>query len=1402
MAFKKILFYLVSVFIICLPESSFAAANTINNLTYSITPPELSFSPPPNVLIILDNSNSMDEDFIGNAVGSYDPSSKSVVARQTLTTLVQQYANLMNIGLMAYTLPNGSANYASNANMNYVSKNWLYKSPYFVSYNSKSYCPNITSDVQAACTDWCANGDNGTNRNTCRSGCQAGNPDFDETYGVTPGPDSDEVISARSIGDPLRTKYCGLVYPKTQELSFTNPDNSTGYAYYAGAGYAFYSYQTLANQIFVFSGLIPSMGITTDTYLPLTQMNSSNPGFIGPTYYQFTTKNVTSDPDDGTGYANPYIPPGFLNNQTWYVPSDSDLALGYGNFGRRMVEVLAGQTWSSNPILVSSALSGGYLRVPIAPNDSSLTQQNTLLAMLNPHSGDEAGYMSCEASDPTQFDPNTITAPLALANPNSCPYVINAGLTPTAGTLRDANSYFSGSYTQNGSTISSPINYPCQANFIIYVTDGMPTVDENGNPGDSATLVGTDANPATGTVLNELDKLLSGVTVNSGSYSIQTYVVGLGSTELDSNLLGLMAKHGGTQNAYTASQPQALMDALTQIFRSILAQTAAGSAPAMPPNGNGSGTTFIQTQYYPKKIFEDQTYSTWLGEMRNFWYYIDPYIVNSSIREDTDGDKTLNLFNDEILVSASNGMVQKYKDVNGNGINLVQDGAPISWDDAKSLWDAGQLLWTRNVTADPRSIWTSTGSTTLTPFTSGSAGTLYQYLNVSSAANAQTLINWVNGIDQTGLKNRTVDIKNSSTGVISTNVWKLGDLISSTPVVESVLPLNDYYLPTEAQAPSNAVAYGYGDKTYNTFTSTPSYANRGMVYIGGNDGMIHAFNTGQLSTKAVGATQAWISGSNLGREVWAFIPENALPYLQYVADPTTPHQYTVDGPLILTDASTNPSSTGSYWTQAKTDTSWRTYLIGSMGLGGATSNSCNNPSSQNCIPTPVKVTGTDIGYSSYFALDVTNPTNTSPSLKWEFTDPDLGLSTSGVSIVRVGDPSTNGRWFAVFASGPTGYVDPTTSQFYGVGGSTNGNKDMYIYVVDLNATMPFTSSGTSPNYWKIDTGIKGAFAGPMVNRTIDTESGTNNSGYYEDDAIYVGYTAPVSGGGTGTTWTSGGVLRILIPNLSKGEADGTNPANWKVSPVIQNIGPVTTSISSLMNSKTGQFWLYFGTGRYFYRTSTTLDDWAPPAPQGPTEAIYGVQDPCYSSITTPGGIVPGFKKTCTTTISQSSLVNQTNLISNVGSSSGWYVNLNPATSTTPATATINDSGAERVITDPSASANGIVTFTTFEPNMNICGTGGYSFLRPVRFDNGALPPAWAMNGVVFTTLTTGETKQISFADILAGANGSSVSKPIAIAGTASSGSGTDLGSKLAGNPLVLTFTNNKPVKKIIHIQEH
>ncbi len=143
---------------------------------------------------------------------------------------------------------------------------------------------------------------------------------------------------------------------------------------------------------------------------------------------------------DGVGYSSYWFGGGFQ-------PTDEDFALGFYNFGNRQDWQYSGRTWFAN----TSSSGQGFLHVAVADNPSDNTQKNALLTKLALNENNETAYMSCTGA-------------------NTCAHIVNAGLTPTAGTFQSAINYLQGG--------TSPIQYWCQKNFVVFVTDGLPSVNE------------------------------------------------------------------------------------------------------------------------------------------------------------------------------------------------------------------------------------------------------------------------------------------------------------------------------------------------------------------------------------------------------------------------------------------------------------------------------------------------------------------------------------------------------------------------------------------------------------------------------------------------------------------------------------------------------------------------------------------------------------------------------------------------------------------------------------------------------------------------------------------------------------------------------------------------------------
>ncbi len=118
----------------------------------------------------------------------------------------------------------------------------------------------------------------------------------------------------------------------------------------------------------------------------------------------------------------------------------------------------------------------------------------------------------------------------------------------------------------------------------------------------------------------------------------------------------------------------------------------------------------------------------------------------------------------------------------------------------------------------------------------------------------------------------------------------------------------------------DAPANGHTTDGYKTFAS--NYRNRlPMVYVGGNDGMLHGF-----------------SGYD-GTEKIAYVPHGVIQNLATLSDTGYTHRYYVDGSPMTGDV---------YIIGASGTPEWRTYLVGTLGAGGR----------------------------GYFVLDVTEPGST------------------------------------------------------------------------------------------------------------------------------------------------------------------------------------------------------------------------------------------------------------------------------------------------------------------------------------------------------------------------------------------------------------------------------------------
>lgn len=1081
----------------------------------------------------------------------------------------------------------------------------------------------------------------------------------------------------------------------------------------------------------------------------------------------------------------------FRQDSPYYSNSPADYSVGTGNFG-----------------------SSNIYRDPYAYKftdlDSSLTNM----------------YVSCaksfilfltdgESTKDQSMPGTSTTSPYAACTATNLKGCSGFGGAPNNPNPRFAGTPIGTTYTDQGTDYMIDVAYWARTNDMRPGTEtDVPTTWRKSLPGIQNVFLYPVFMFGTGSSLLKDAALYGGFVDNNGNNKPDC-TTNPSECYKDSNGDGVITSDGLDLplTYYEGDDGYALEQNIKQAIYDIVKRAASSTAVSVLSSSEGSGANLVQSLFYPKRSFTSSADITWTSDLMNYWYYFDPYFKNAQIREDTIRDNSdntlLDLKTDYITQFYFDSAQQKTlaarcQDIDGDGdCDTIVDTIPI--EDAKAIWRAGVNLWWTEPT--DRTIKTSLDGSTLISFETSNEDLLDDYLGqtaIDDAANAT--INYVRGNDFAKLcsvtripctadtdcsgsgdicvaaRNRTVPMKvcmssrnpcstdtdcGGSVGDCAeeTHTWKLGDVVSSTPRIMGPSPLNNYHIPPPI---------GYGDRTYFDFISTDEYKERQRVFVGSNDGMFHAFRLGKVVQNWPGIKEWWQVGrlegttgvGGIGTESWAYIPKNVLPYLQHLSNPDYCHIYMVDGPVSLVDASINCSETA-YWNCAKQtsalSSSWRSVVIGSMGIGGATSSVIDS----SCVKTPLDVNGSPVGWSSYFALDVTNPEDPmtqqdDPKLLWEFNDPNLGVTNVGPAIVKVGKGKScttnnatcsvdsdcpldgecvevNGRWFAILASGSTGPI--ATKDFKG-----NSNQNLRLFILDLK---------TGALLRTIDTGIANAFAGSISSNSVDLEkSNRHDEGHYQDDVVYIGYVQNT---------TSGGVLRLVIN-------DDIDPANWTTSTVINNIGPVTTSVVNLLDRKSGKLWLYFAEGRYFHKQDDLTT----------RRKLFGIKEPCYvDDPLTLSAIDYNVLPTCSISTTLANLKDQTSSPGTLADTeTGWYVNLDLSSTAI---------GAERVISNPTPDTLGAIYFLSFAPTSDICGYGGTTYLWALDYKTGD-KVTYKMQGKALVQVSTGEIKEIDLADPNTFSDNNN-RRTVGFQGIPPTGQG------------LMVITNPSPTRRFMHIQE-
>ncbi len=560
---------------------------------------------------------------------------------------------------------------------------------------------------------------------------------------------------------------------------------------------------------------------------------------------------------------------------------------------------------------------------------------------------------------------------------------------------------------------------------------------------------------------------------------------------------------GIPDNYFEAESGYEIEEAIMKAIMAMLERISSSSGVGVVSAGSKSGGATAQSQFYPRRTFPTGEVLTWIGTCQSLW--LDPY---GWLREDTQQDAILHLQNDHVITmtfdpsagGTGNVVIHRYRDVNGSGDPAQFDStiASVEIEQLIPIWDAGKRLWDR--LANDRTITTFVDldgngevnpATELKDFVPAQAPFLRPYLGVTTDADADTLIQYIRGIDFDNLRTRTADNK----------VWKLGDIINSNAVaVQGAIERYDFI---------------YGDNSY--FDYYEGYKDRKqVVYTGANDGMFHCFNAGKLIDMSMMSPMTPIKyvpdGDSLGAELWAYIPYNLIPHLKWLKELAYCHVYYNDMKTYVTDAQIFPSDPPG----GLHPNGWGTILVGGMRLGG--------------MPIDNDI---DTRTSAYFAIDVTDPENPVPM--WEFTHPDLALTTCYSVVVKV-----DSTWFLVFGSGP-------------VTCSGESNQRAKIFVLDLK-------TGT----WLRDFTI--AEDASFITNIFGVDWGLD----YIVDRIYCG-TCHEDGSLPGD-W--GGKIYEILTH------DKIDPNAWTMTELFDMERPITGE-GSVTTDDYNHLWVYFGSGRFF-----------------------------------------------------------------------------------------------------------------------------------------------------------------------------------------------------------------------------
>lgn len=813
--------------------------------------------------------------------------------------------------------------------------------------------------------------------------------------------------------------------------------------------------------------------------------------------------------------------------------------------------------------------------------------------------------------------------------------------TPMARAVQAARTYFN--IAAAGDSAAD-----CRKKFVILVTDGEDTVDSNGTGsaefypwGNYGNLNVFNADGIAGTHTGQKARNYEGILQAKllGDSGVTLYVVGVGMLRDDS---GMDRPH-------------------LKVFRQVLRRMAeqrgtdlsASEYSSVASNGDdtalAAGNTFFSNDAEDLLTALQNAFHSIIVQSRSYTAPVVPAVRT------TDNNR---LYQASFL---PDNPPETFWEGHLQSIALLDNGALTS--PPVVHWDAGNRLTSsnRDYDAEPRNVYTAE--------------------NVSGTWTRQDF----STVDYTRLAvpESERDALINDIVLRKTQTLRMGDIFHSNPVV--VGAPNQFY--SDAGFSTALCSSG----SCNSFVKEHEHRQR-VIYAGGNDGMLHAFDAGIWQT----STKSYDNGT--GEELFAYVPNVLLDDLnnKMKVTSTSVHPYLVDGSPTAADVWLDENGDN-----AILSSEWKTVLISGLRKGGR----------------------------GLFALDVTTPPNRSnPNSSqvvandytkplWEITDADipaLGYTWSKPVVGKVlldDNGVAKPRWVAFvgggYATSPTltansvakassisvtstegfpgsgtlvigtdiaVYTGKTATSFTGIPAS--GNKDD---VLEAHTAGESLLSPLGRGFYVIDILLGKVLwrLEPVSNSAMRYPFPSTPVGVDTDGNGYVEYVYNVDTGGQ--LWRFDFDAPGTYDSSSK-----TVTAGWSGKRIFAPSSPpeepffhdLDVAVDYALNR-----WIYFGSG-----------DREDPMGTG-TGRLYAIRDGNPSS-----------------PYNDADLANFTSLLSESDqamfgtmgkTNNGWFMGM-PNTN-------------EKILARP-VVFNDQLFFTSFEPTMNLCGGGGVSRLYGLRLN--------------------------------------------------------------------------------------